>query len=613
MGIKHFFGWFKSNFTKHIVKINKHETLIDKKINIDNLLIDMNGLIHNSAQKIYKYGRFEILRDLPHTFKPHNIKTANKLVFKDVCDNIDRLFTLTNPSKRLILCIDGPAPASKCLQQRSRRFKNSNPPHPSGVVGGANPLPFDQNQITPGTEFMDHLSKYVDRYIRYQMNTNLKWQNIDVIFSNEKARGEGEHKLQTYIRDYGDLSENYCLQGNDADLIMLSLASNTKNFYILRDDVVECNKEKRIPSNFTLEFFLIDINSSRKQLQYELSDGNLIKNDPQSIINDFIFIGFISGNDFLPHIPSIEIIEGGLNIILDIYRDVLRTQGHLTHIVDDKIRFRKRAFGLFMTEIANREKDLFESKINNAVSKTYFKDELLEKHSRKKTIYKNKIPLTLHPVNPLLGSKPKNDENIITFDIDSYREEYMTEKFKETTPYKEVCHHYIEGMMWVITYYLHGVPNWEWKYPYHYAPSAYYLSKHINSFEFVEYGPSMSLTPYQQLLAVLPPSSSNLLPEKLGILLSTELKEFCPDKVEIDLSGMQKEWMGIVLLPIVDFNVIKMVYFEHIRNIEPLEKKRNIQGTSFVYIYDKDNEPYIFKSYYGEITDCKVQTIPISL
>lgn len=55
MGIFNFFKFFKERFGDKIYRINrsvKGEVYID----VDNLMIDMNGIFHTSAQKIFKYG-----------------------------------------------------------------------------------------------------------------------------------------------------------------------------------------------------------------------------------------------------------------------------------------------------------------------------------------------------------------------------------------------------------------------------------------------------------------------------------------------------------------------------------------------------------------------------
>ncbi len=54
MGIKYFFKWLKTNHSESIKCIDRH----DNSQCIDVLLIDMNGIIHNSAQEVYGYGSF---------------------------------------------------------------------------------------------------------------------------------------------------------------------------------------------------------------------------------------------------------------------------------------------------------------------------------------------------------------------------------------------------------------------------------------------------------------------------------------------------------------------------------------------------------------------------
>jgi 5'-3' exoribonuclease 1 len=107
-------------------------------------------------------------------------------------------------------------------------------------------------------------------------------------------------------------------------------------------------------------------------------------------------------------------------------------------------------------------------------------------------------------------------------------------------------------------------------------------------------------------MCVLPPKSANLLPEPLAELLldkDSELSESCPTEFDIDLSGKRKEWEGIVLLPMVNFDTVRKLYFDNLSKIITADKKRNIFGKTFKYHIDKSS-PYLFKSYYGNINNC---------
>jgi 5'-3' exoribonuclease 1 len=166
MGIKHFFGWYKTNFGKNIQKIKKGDKLSDKDVEIDNLMIDLNGLFHSSTQKIYQYGNHKPLRRMLSNKKPkrQNGLKLQMQVFEDICKNIDTLFDIVKPKKKLILCVDGPAPLAKQAQQRQRRFRSAKEKDKEDMEN------FDSNSLTPGTKFMDFLTKYIDWYIRKKIS-----------------------------------------------------------------------------------------------------------------------------------------------------------------------------------------------------------------------------------------------------------------------------------------------------------------------------------------------------------------------------------------------------------------------------------------------------------
>lgn len=579
MGVKHFFYWFKDQFSEKIIRVSRNQTLSDINVGVDTLMLDMNGIFHNSAQKIYEYGNFKprsnnsrlLSNKIPKLVKPQGIKTQLAL-FEDVCKTIEHIFKIVQPRKNLVLCVDGPAPLSKQSQQRSRRFRSA--------MEQTEESNFNSNCITPGTKFMDYLTKYVDWYIRKRINEEPIWRKVNVVFSNEKACGEGEQKLINYIRYYGCQEDSYCIYGLDADLIMLGLGTHLDNFYILRDDMYNLGKD----------FFCVNIGSIRDDLANLLRwKEEKYRFDKISAINDFIFMCFMVGNDFLPHIPSIEIIEKGIELMIEIYKETCTYYGHITTNLSGHVYFRNKPLGILLDTIGQHEKTNFEHKLRKKES--FFPDPLLESCSR----------------------QVKGGEWDV--DIDKYKVEYFSTCFPKGTDERKLCHDYLEGMQWVLTYYTHGVPNWKWYFPYHYAPPASIIAKYTDSYIQPHYGRTIPTSPFLQLLCVLPPKSADLIPDPLNKLLSDEsspLKKYCPDVFDIDLSGKRREWEGIVILPMIDFNIVRECYLDNLPKIDEKELKRNKLGKSFVYKYIPllNNE---FRSYYGTIDNCCVEADLIEL
>ena len=88
---------------------------------------------------------------------------------------------------------------------------------------------------------------------------------------------------------------------------------------------------------------------------------------------------FLVGNDFLPHLPSIEIMEGGMDILINVYKEVCQEYGHLTEEIGADIKFNKKTLEMFMKRISTHEKKLFENKLKK--KDKFFPDELLEKNA----------------------------------------------------------------------------------------------------------------------------------------------------------------------------------------------------------------------------------------
>jgi len=557
MGIKHFFIWFRKNFPSCLSKLKDKERV---KVHIDNLMLDLNGILHNSSQKIFKYGNFAEPKRLLRTSKKDE-KTYDKLienVYEDICKSIEELINVVNPKKRLLLMIDGPAPLSKICQQRQRRFRSS---LDSENKDSTKSLQFDSCSISPGTKFMTDLAKYLEKYIKDRLYESRKWKKLEIIFSDSNQNGEGEHKLVNYIRQYGKKGESYCINGLDADLFMLGLSTHCKKFYLIREDLYDHSNK----------YFIINIGKYHRKLEDKLRwDSDKYKFNSIYSIKDFVFLSFFAGNDFLPHVPSIEILGNGIDLMITIYKSIGKQYGHLTEKIKGRITFRTKPLEIFLSTISDYEKINYEKKLASKVS--YFPNELLNKCSTQ-------------------------NKNTFSVNIHKYREEYFKEHFRGLD--KElVSHQFFDGLDWVLKYYNQGVPSWNWFYQYQYVPSAFILSKHIKTYRLKTYNISIGLNPIEQLLSILPPKSYKLLPSSLQKYMLEEsiLTPYLPkpEEIIIDSTGVRRLWEAVVIIPFIDIDLVQKIVFTESFFFSEDEKKRLIRSKTKLFRY-KSNRVFCYK------------------
>ena len=284
-GIPKLFRWLTEQYPSVIESYSNFQDRFEK---VDNLYLDMNGIIHACT----------------HSNEEELVAFDEKEMFLKIFDYTDRLFQMIQPKRLLFLAIDGVAPRAKMNQQRSRRFRAAK--EREALISqlykdeGETLEYFDSNAITPGTEFMHRLSSAFRTWIEYKMKTDRKWQTgVEVIFSGPDVSGEGEHKIMEYIRyeqsiDRSYRSKNYwhCMYGLDADLIMLSLVTHEKNFVLLREKYNfrrSNSKDNRLNPE---RFDILQLEGLRKMLELEFSSiqqGNTVP-EIERIVDDFVFM-----------------------------------------------------------------------------------------------------------------------------------------------------------------------------------------------------------------------------------------------------------------------------------------------------------------------------------
>ncbi|SDA02305.1 BZ3500_MvSof-1268-A1-R1_Chr7-3g09627 [Microbotryum saponariae] len=360
----------------------------------DNLYLDMNGIVHPCT----------------HPDGKPAPKTEQDMMH-EVFLYTERVVAMVRPRKLLMMAIDGVAPRAKMNQQRSRRFRSAAEAKvkeeerikaieeweamgkevSDEMRGGKG---WDSNAITPGTPFMDLLAKSLRYWVAKKLNEDPGWAGLQVIISDASVPGEGEHKIMDFIRrqrshSSHDPNTKHVIYGLDADLIMLSLATHEPYFRVLREDVFAQDSKKPRgchtcgqpghhssqctgkPKDPPLEgradqlvkpsplkpFIFLDVSILREYLAVELSAPvHSFPFDLERAIDDWVFLIFFVGNDFLPHLPSLEIREGAIDTLMTIWKNSLEPMGgYLAQ--HGKVNLERAQ--LILEQLASREDEIF--------------------------------------------------------------------------------------------------------------------------------------------------------------------------------------------------------------------------------------------------------------
>ncbi|KAK0177026.1 hypothetical protein PV328_001116 [Microctonus aethiopoides] len=598
------------------------ELLNDYQIpEFDNLYLDMNGIIHCCSH--------------PNDADAH-FRITEETIFKNIFHYLEILFRTIKPQKLFFMAVDGVAPRAKINQQRSRRFRAAKEAELVEARARARgetiseESKFDSNCITPGTLFMAKLTEQLKYFVTYKVSTDKLWQKCKIILSGPEVPGEGEHKIMDYIRylksqpDH-DANTRHCLYGLDADLIMLSLCTHEPHFTVLREEVKYGKNVQKCIMPEKTKFCLLHISLLREYMEHEFE---AIKHklsfpfDIEKIIDDWILMGFLVGNDFIPHLPNLHIANGALPLLYRAYMEILPT---IDGYINEAGQLNLERFEKFMEKLAvidvehftEHSADLkyFEGKTGrfpNEIERTSYNklNEFEEFHKDAATISTSQSSPKImnRDLNALIQMTDEillghSDEEKLDADSDNdmynleflqHKRDYYMNKFEYENVDADVmrlqAEAYVTAIQWNLHYYYDGCCSWAWYYPHHYAP---YISD-IKGFKDLVFNFDLGepFLPFQQLLAVLPAASKNLLPEVYQGLLTDEVSpiiDYYPGEFRTDLNEKKQEWEAVVLIPFI--NEAKLIDAMRPFNsqLKQEEIKRNQHGDMHVIYYTEKN------------------------
>lgn len=571
----------------------------------DNFYVDMNGVIHPCC----------------HDTHPLPEPETEEEMLERCFAQLELLVGIVQPQKCLVLCIDGVAPRSKMNQQRIRRFRSAQEKRENEAIAAecadeimqkySLPPPrvrerWDSNVITPATAFMERVGIALEWFILKKLNDDPSWKHLTVVFSDALVPGEGEHKIMHYIRGLRasegyDPSTTHVIHGMDADLICLGLISHERHISILRNQLNETFQ----PDHSRFSYF--NLETFRDCLKLDFSD--IHRMNFENVIDDFAFLCFLVGNDFLPHVPLISIKAKSIELLLDHYVRFFSKHQYLTN--NGSVNFSR--FHEFLREFADNQKTELKkqhrySQRAKERARQNVQDRVEKAETEIESVAESIEVIRQEEENGVMHSDPaehikgissrlqeKSDELFalhtsiqkeqsclvvdkqpLTFSYLSpgYRELYYYTKFgwEEAEPKNasanpaalqkrvdQCCMEYLRGMQWVMWYYTRGCPSWDWFYPFHYAPLLEDLASYTDVVD-VKMTLGSPLHPILQLLAVLPRESVEALPEELHAAVQSKdshLDPFYPDDLDPDYSEANFAYQAVLRLEFVDCEKIK--------------------------------------------------------
>ncbi len=512
MGIPSYFSYIIKNYPNIIRKFQSCEPF-------QHLFMDCNSIVYDAYYSIEK----------KHAKTPIDVSKIETLILNTVVENIKGYIRFISPKNTVFITFDGVAPFAKMSQQKTRRYKSVF----MSQLEKSDKL-WNTTNITPGTVFMNSLSIRIhNEFKNKERDFNVK--KINISCSDEP--GEGEHKLFQYIRDNDIKSDNVAVYGLDSDLIMLSIFHRqyVNSIFVFR----EAPEFKGLISDDKLrdpiEKLFLDIGLLSQSIFNEMGT------DTSKSVNDYIFLCFFLGNDFLPHFPAFNIRTHGIQILIDTYRMTIGKYPQRALILDNKIQW--KWVSVFLNEIAKNEDG-------------YILNEYFVRDKMDGRVWANN---TDEERGQILHNIPviyRQDEKYISPNHNGWEKRYYKQLFDMSPSeknVKDICINYLEGLEWVYKYYTIGCPNWKWKYHSPYPPLAKDLVKYVpkGHFDFIQSDSLMNIpfTPHLQLAYVLPRVHLNLLPEPIRHFLLTNFSQYYPVEYKFKWAFCRYFWEAHPDLP----------------------------------------------------------------
>jgi 5'-3' exonuclease len=270
-------------------------------------------------------------------------------------------------------------------------------------------------------------------------------------------------------------------------------------------------------------------------------------------IDDYVFLCFLLGNDFLPHFPAMNIRTHGIDVLLDMYRIYIGRHPDKFLVSRSSGKIYWKNLSLLINEIAKKEHEF--------LMQEYFVRDKLDYRKFPETTPAEKEQVFINA--PIIY---RHDEKYICPSENHWEDRYyklLFSTYRKPNHIKPICINYLEGLEWVFKYYTGVCPDWKWKYNYHYPPLFIDLCKYVPHYDtdflhsILTVNSSRPFSPYVQLSYVLPHSKLDLLPKDIAQFLKANYKDLYPEKYDLCWAFCRYLWEAHPLLPEISVDLLE--------------------------------------------------------
>ncbi|CAG8544920.1 10050_t:CDS:10 [Acaulospora colombiana] len=544
MGVPALFRWLSKKYPKIIEKV-----IEESPANINGVEIPVDISKPNPNGMEFDNLYLDMNGIIHPCCNPENKKapeTEDDMMI-EIFKYIERIVAMVRPRKILYLAIDGVAPRAKMNQQRSRRFRKARD---------------DNNKL-------EEKSKEIEK---------LEESGVTVDTELQK-KGFDTNCITPGTPFMANLAK--CLRYWIAD--KLNSDPGWKNLKVILSDA-------SVPGEGEHKYLEVELKVSSVNWPFNLENA----------IDDWIFLCFFVGNDFLPHLPSLEIREGAIDTLISIWKRCLPLMGgYMTNSGDVDL---KRVQYL-VTELGKMEDEIFIRRHNNdqkrstqpAYKRRKINDAKDVNASNASELPHLPVGMQLLPVKGVDSEvRSRSNEEVVSnrqtlrmanlsaarklraelngSNYDSASTGVSTVSQKQITVLKDSHTEKEQELSQSSSSSLAGKKRKSEDQ----VDSAQSSSgvedeeETEESSDFINIGDIQicfdlgePFKPFEQLMGVLPAESKDHLPEPFWRLMThedSEIIDFYPSNFRIDLNGKKYDWQGVALLPFIEeFRLLKAV------------------------------------------------------